>query len=698
MNLYSTIEQIPGIGPVYQRRLKKLGIKTIKDFLYHFPSRYEDLSKIIPISQVKLGETVTIAGKILNIKSLRTWKKKISLTQALVQDETGTIEVIWFHQPYLSKILEKGRFFLFSGKIGLGKKELYLSNPVYERIDELQNIKTQKLTHAGRLVPIYPETQGISSRFFRYFIKKILIYMGGEISDPLPQETRKNQRLLEINRALWEIHFPENEKSAKEAKRRFALEEIFLIQVWTLLERIRLKRERSLKFEMNLPVIQKFIKSLPYKLTDAQRKSAWQILKDLEKPYPMNRLLEGDVGSGKTVVATIAALNCVSQKGQVAIMAPTEILAKQHFKEISRLLQNFKISIALLTGKEDKINSKKLKGEVLEISRQKLLEKSGDGKIDILIGTHALIQDKVVFKNLALAIVDEQHRFGVEQRAKLTKSKTIPHLLSMTATPIPRTLALTIYSDLDLSLLDELPKGRKKITTKIVPSKERPEIFEFIRQEAKSGRQTFIICPLIEESEKLQVKAATKEYEKLSREIFSDLKVGLLHGRMRPKEKEKIMKGFRSGKLDILVSTSVVEVGIDVPNATIMVIEGAERFGLAQLHQFRGRVGRNVFQSHCFLFTGSSSQKTQKRLRALIKAEDGFQLSEKDLEIRGPGELSGKRQWGIPDLAMASLSDVNLIETAKKEAVAILEKDIQLKKHPILKERIEKFKKKIHLE
>ncbi len=710
MNLFSSIEQIPRIGPVYQKRLKKLGIKTLKDLLYHFPSRYQDLSKIIPISEVKLGETVTITGKILDTKSTRTWKKKMSIVEALVEDKSGAIKITWFNQPYLPNYLKRGLFFLFSGKVGLSKNHLYLSNPVYERIDELQNVDKKKLTHTGRLVPIYPETQGLSSRFFRYFIKKILIYMGREISDSLPSETRKNQGLLEINKALWEIHFPQNEKLAEEAKRRFAFEEIFLIQTWALLERIRLKKEKSLKLEINLPLVQKFIKSLPYKLTDAQRKSTWQILKDLERPYPMNRLLEGDVGSGKTIVAAIAALNCVSQKGQVAIMAPTEILAKQHFKEISRLLQNLKFSIAFLTGKEDKISSKKLKGEVLEISRQKLLEKAGKGEIDILIGTHALIsssaknsyggqsKNKVIFKNLALAVVDEQHRFGVEQRARLTKSKTIPHLLSMTATPIPRTLALTIYSDLDLSLLDELPRGRKKIISKIVSPAERPRIFEFIREEAKEGRQTFVICPLIEESEKLQVKAATKEYEKLSQKIFPDLKVGLLHGRMKPKEKEKIMKSFKSGKLDILVSTSVVEVGIDIPNATIMMVEGADRFGLAQLHQLRGRVGRSVFQSYCFLFTDSSSRKTHQRLKALIEAEDGFKLSEKDLEIRGPGDLSGKRQWGLPDLAMASLSDLTLIEATKKEAVAILEKDIQLKKHPLLQERIEKFKKGIHLE
>lgn len=703
MELFGPIEQIPRIGPVFQKRLKRLGIKTIKDLLYHFPARYEDFSKIVPISELKAGEISTIAGKIQTIKTIRTWKKKIAITEALVWDRTGVVKITWFNQPYLSSAIKEGQFFLFSGKVSIDKKSsLYFSSPMYEKIsDGGENtdieIEKQKLTHTGRLVPIYPETKGISSKFFRYAIKLTLASFGKKIPDPLPPEVIKGQGLLDINRAFWQIHFPDKEENAKEAKKRFAFEEIFLIQMWALTERMRMKKEKALNFKTNLPVIKKLINLLPYNLTDAQRKSTWQILKDLEKPYPMNRLLEGDVGSGKTIVAAIAALNCASQKGQVAIMAPTEILAKQHFKEISRLLEKFKFSVALLTGKEDRMASKKLKGDFIEISRQRLLKKTGDGEINILIGTHSLIQDKVVFKNLALAIVDEQHRFGVEQRAKLTKSKTIPHLLSMTATPIPRTLALTIYSDLDLSLLDELPSGRKKILTKIVPPSERPEIFQFIREEAKENRQTFVICPLIKESEKILVKSATEEYEKLSKEIFPDLQVGLLHGKMKPKEKEKIMRIFKSGRLNILVSTSVVEVGIDIPNATIMVVEGSDRFGLAQLHQFRGRVGRNAFQSYCFLFTDSGSKKTYQRLKALVEAEDGFKLSEKDLELRGPGELSGKKQWGLPDLAMTSLSDLNLIKTTKKEVISILEKDASLKNYPELQERIQKFKKMIHL-
>jgi ATP-dependent DNA helicase RecG len=436
----------------------------------------------------------------------------------------------------------------------------------------------------------------------------------------------------------------------------------------------------------------------------------------MEKPRPMNRLLEGDVGSGKTVVAAIAALSTIKNGWQVAFMAPTEILAKQHFQTTALLLKNFKVNIGLLTGKEDKFISKKLKEEVIEISRRKLLEKAGKGEIDILIGTHALIQDKVKFKKLGLVILDEQHRFGVEQRARLCQKqkgeeKLIPHLLSMTATPIPRTLALTLYGDLDLSLIDELPRGRKKIITKIIGPKERNVAYQFIRKEVRKGRQIFVICPRIESPNEQQkttnkndvlswaeVKAVKEEYEKLSKEIFPEFKIGQLHGKMGTKEKEKIMMNFKNRKIDILVSTSVVEVGIDIPNATVMMIEGAERFGLAQLYQFRGRVGRSRKQSYCFLFTESDSKKTALRLKALLSSENGFAIAQKDLEIRGPGDFSGTRQWGIPDLAMDSLKDISLVEKTQEASKEILEEDPTLKKYPLLAERVNDFRGKIHLE
>jgi ATP-dependent DNA helicase RecG len=708
MILSLPIEKIPRIGPVYQKRLKKLGIKTIRDLFFHFPHRYEDFSKIIPISEIKLNETVCLKGKVLEIENTRTWKRRMILTKAIVEDKTGAVKIVWFNQPYVTKILKKGDEVSLVGKVSFGKEGVYLTNPVYEKISP-----NADFIHTSRIVPIYPETEGLSSRWLRYILRSLLAGLKDKIEDPLPEKIRDNYQLMPFKKAIWQIHFPDSMALAKKAQERFSFEEVFFISLFALREKFIVSREKSLTIPINLPLIQDFVKNLPFKLTDAQRKSSWQILKDVEKPRPMNRLLEGDVGSGKTVVATMAALNVAKSGWQVAIMAPTEILAKQHFQGVAKLLENFKFSIALLTGKEDKIRSKKLKNEVLEISRQRLLERTKEGEIDILIGTHALIQDKVKFGKLALVIVDEQHRFGVEQRARLCqekngKTKLIPHLLSMTATPIPRTLALTIYGDLDLSLLDELPKGRKKIITKVIDPEMRDEAYNFIRKEVKKGRQVFVICPRIEppNGEKkgpdithwTEAKAVKEEYEKLSKTVFPDLKVGMLHGKMKSKEKEKIMKDFKNKKTDILVSTSVVEVGIDIPNATVMMIEGAERFGLAQLHQFRGRVGRSKYQSYCFLFTESPAKKTKARLKALLTSKNSFELAEKDLKIRGPGDFFGTRQWGIPDIAMDSLSDIFLVEKTRQAAKEILEEDTSLKKYPFLKERIDSFRQKIHLE
>ena len=492
-------------------------------------------------------------------------------------------------------------------------------------------------------------------------------------------------------------------------------------------------KEKAIPIETNLNLIKKFTESLPFQLTDAQKKSAWQILKDLEKTRPMNRLLEGDVGSGKTVVAAMAILNTAKAGYQTAFMAPTEILAKQHFKTIKDLLKKFGLNIGLITGKENYYGGEK-------VSRKELLEKIKENKIDVLIGTHAIIQDTnpktkyktpIQFNKLALVIIDEQHRFGVEQRANLCRQKEfnsegikvpperrvlIPHLLSMTATPIPRTLSLTVYGDLDLSVIDEMPKGRKKIITKIIQPKDKKETYNFIREQIKNGRQVFVICPRIEPSTKagsdneqetlmderalswMEVKAVKEEYEKLSKEIFPDLKVAMLHGKMKSEEKEKIMADFKEGKTDILVSTSVVEVGVDIPNAAVMAVEGSEKFGLAQLHQFRGRVGRSHFQSYCFLFTDTTGIVYNRRLRALITCDNGFELAEKDLAIRGPGDFTGQRQWGIPDLAMASLTDTILVSKARNEAKDILQEDPELKKYPLLRERIKEFKERIHLE
>ena len=685
MNFSTLVQELPRIGPQYQKKLKKLGIKTVRDLLFHFPHRYEDFSEIIPISNIRLKEQICIQGKILEIENNRTWKRRMILTQALIQDQSGAIKVIWFNQPYLVNTLKQGDFVCLAGKLALRNGETYLSNPIHEKIPNPKfQIPNPSLTHTGRLIPVYPETEGLSSKWLRFIIKPLLVGFKNKNLDSLPRKIIKDKKLMPLEKALWQIHFPDSIKLATAAKKRFSFEELFLIQLLILRERMKFAKEKSIAIPLNLKIIQSFIRKLPFKLTDSQKKSTWQILKDMEKPKPMNRLLEGDVGSGKTIVAAIAALNIAKAGYQTVFMAPTEILSKQHFQNLSQLFKNSHISVGLLTGKE------KIKNE----------------ESDILIGTQALIQDKVKFKKLALVILDEQHRFGVEQRAKLCRQKDfIPHLLSMTATPIPRTLTLTIYGDLDLSSITELPTGRKKIITKFITPNKRQEAYDFIRKQVKQGRQVFVICPRIEPSEVkennlswAEVKAVKEEYEKLSKDIFSDLKVGELHGKMKTEEKEKVIKNFKERKINILVSTSVIEVGIDIPNASLIMIEGAERFGLSQLHQFRGRVGRSEYQSFCFLFTESSAKKTGQRLRALLSSNNGFALAEKDLEIRGPGDFSGIRQWGIPDLSMASLKDIFLVQSSRNTAKEILEEDPELKKYPLLRERLEKFQQNIHLE
>ncbi|MFH1423401.1 MAG: ATP-dependent DNA helicase RecG [Candidatus Nealsonbacteria bacterium] len=698
MNLTTPIEELRGVGPVYKGRLKKLGIRQVKDLLYWFPHRYEDFSNIVPVAKAKVNENYCLRGKVLDITSNRSFRKRLSITEALLGDDTGAIKIVWFNQPYLINVLKKGDGICVAGKILSDEHGFYLSNPIYEKMND------EDLTHTGRLVPIYNETSGLSSRWLRQVLKYLLTNLANQLEEPIPEQLLKEHGLLPIKKAIWQVHFPDSPASAEKARARFSFEELFLLSVWILMERKKLDQKPAFAMPMNVALMQRFTGKLPFKLTDGQRKASWQILKDLEKPSPMSRLLEGDVGSGKTVVATMAALNAFKAGYQTVFMAPTEILAKQHFKTVSKLLEGFKIDVGLLTGKEDKFTSKNLKNDFIEISREKLMQKAVDNKISLLIGTHALIQDKVKFGNLGLVILDEQHRFGVEQRAKLTRQTTIPHLLSMTATPIPRTLALTLYGDLDLSLINELPVGRKKIITKVVPPAERQKIYSFIKKEIKKGRQAFVICPRIEPRAKkanddsLETRAVKEEYEKLSKKIFPDLRVGMLHGKLATKEKERIMRDFRYKKIDILVSTSVVEVGVDIPNATVMMIEGAERFGLAQLHQFRGRVGRSNWQSYCFLFTDSPSRKTHQRLKALVTCENGFDLAEKDLEIRGPGDFSGLRQWGIPDLAMTSLNNLPLIEKTRTAAKKILEEDPSLKKYPALWDKLKSFHQRIHLE
>jgi len=699
LSLETPIEKLFQIGPAYVQRLHKVGIRTAGDLLFYFPFRYDDFSGVKKISDAEVDEVVSIVGKIIDIQNIKTRKKRMNLTEALIEDDSGMIKAIWFNQPFLTRNLKIDTNVSLSGKVVYAQEGLQLSNPAYEILGK------KEIIHTGRFVPVYHETEGLSSKWLRAYIKP-LIRLVNEVEEYLPYDIIRRQNFFGISEAIRQIHFPADENKAEIAKRRLAFDELFLIQIYMMTQKRKWQKNNAVKIKFNKEIekeVKNFIDSLPFKLTNAQKISSWSIIKDLEKNQPMNRLLEGDVGSGKTLVAFISALAVIKSSYQVALMSPTEILARQHFGEAVKRFGNLKITAALLTGSESKIYENK---EVKKITKNKLLEKIKSGEINFLIGTHSLIQEKVVFKNLALLVVDEQHRFGIDQRAKIHNNilnikdglKTIPHLLSMTATPIPRTLALTIYGDLDLSILDEMPKGRQKIITKLVAPANRELAYKFIYDQIKKGRQVFVICPLIEESDILEVKSATEEYERLRDKIYPNLNIGLLHGKMKPREKEEVMQRFLNKEINILVSTSVIEVGIDIPNATVMVIEGADRFGLAQLHQFRGRVGRGEYQSFCFLFTDSNSVKTSQRLKALIKSSNGFELAEQDLKIRGPGELVGVRQSGLPDLAMASLTDFELIKNARQEAEAIIKEDAELKKYPKLSEKLKMFTKKIHFE
>ena len=686
------LANIPKITPKYVQVLAKLGLLTVEDLLFYFPFRYDDFSKIVPIDAKFAGQTVTIEGRVTKAKLARIFRRRMTISEIVIQDRNNIpLKAVWFNQPYIIESMKEGTLARLSGKMTQGKKFLEMSNPSWEKA-------SRDATNTGRLVPVYRETRGLTSKWLRWQIKPLL-EAAKKLRDPLPPETRKRLNLYDIYTAIREIHFPQNREKLLRAQKRFAFQEMFLVQLKTLQVKKEWETNTATTIKFNEDLIKKFVSSLPFKLTNAQRKASFEILKDLEKERPMNRLLNGDVGSGKTVVAAIAALQVMSAGYQVAIMAPTEVLAKQHFEIFKKLFRSDSKTIALLTNSYKKIGQEDAK-------RSELLKNISDGNIDLVIGTHAIIQKDVKFSNLALIVIDEQHRFGVAQRALLQQDtmdikdgiKSIPHLLTMTATPIPRTLAIAFSGSLDISILDEMPKNRKKIITRIIPPENRSQIYNFITDVIKNGRQVFVILPLIEESKILtEIKAATIEHKKLS-EIFPEFNIGLLHGRLKSKEKENVMERFKSRGYDILVSTSVVEVGIDIPNATIMIIEDAERFGLSQLHQFRGRVGRGEHQSYCYLFTGSDGEAATKRLRALEETNDGFAIAQKDLELRGPGQFFGTIQSGLPDIAMENLTNVKLIKFSQMEARDLLNKDPELKKHPAARDALLKFSAKIHLE
>jgi len=842
----TSLANIPSIKKLTLGKLERLGIFTVRDMLYHFPHRYEDYTEIRPIDSLVPDEKCTVEGKVMSIEAGRTWKKKMLLTEATLEDASGQIRLIWFNQRFVSQTLKPEIRIRVSGKVSRDREGLVMQNPAFER-------SSRDATHTGRLVPVYPETAGLTSKFFRWQLTGIFQKLE-RFLDPVPEEILDRLHLPSLKQALFYIHFPKNEKFALLARKRFAFDEMFFVQLKALQVKALFETARGNPLSYDAAALEKFVKTFPFTLTKAQEKASAEILADLKKPRPMNRLLNGDVGSGKTIVAALAAFVVAENGFQTALLAPTEVLARQHFESLTKIFSETQNDIALFTSSYRLLDGK-------TVTRPTLLKAISAGIPKIIVGTHALLQGDVAFDNLALIVVDEQHRFGVSQRSRLMevatqtytdstltdteknpqllyeeltykirgalfsikkqlglghketiyqkalieefkkiglafkqeatidikyddkkvgvyrpdfiveskiivelkalpsigkfekqqvwhylkgssfqlamlanfgrdnieierlintgrqksvssphKSATMPHFLSMTATPIPRTLTLAFFGNLDLSLLDELPKDRKPIITRIAANNsEREKTYTLVQSEIAKGRQAFVIFPLVEESLALkEVKAAVAEHKRLEEEVFPHLKIGLLHGKLKAQEKEEIMRDFKGKKYDILVATAVVEVGIDVPNASIIIIEEAERFGLAQLHQFRGRVGRAERQSYCFLFphqealaasrVRGQAQSINERLKILEKTTNGFEIAEADLGIRGPGAFFGTRQSGIPDIAMENLTNLKLIQIAREEAKLVLSEDPLLTTHPLLKNALQKFEERIHLE
>jgi ATP-dependent DNA helicase RecG len=682
IKLDTKVSQLNRVGEATSSKLKKLGIEIASDLIFYYPHRYDDFSVTTNISELKPGLITTVVGELESIKSRQTRYKRKSLTEGIVGDETGSIKVVWFNQPWISDNLKTGDEISLSGKVVGDDKNMYLNSPQYERV-------ASSGIHTGRIVPIYPLTSGISQKQLRFLISNV-INLAKDIKDYIPESIIKNQSLLNLNLAINKIHFADSKYDIEDARKRLAFDEIFLIQLWSKLLRQDLNNHKSYKIKFFEDKTKEFVSSLDFQLTNDQRKSAWEALSDMKSGLPMNRLIEGDVGSGKTVVSALAMYNTSLNKMQSAFLAPTSILAYQHYQTLSKLFNKL-VRVGLLTRSQRIV-------EGGSVSKKEFLETCKKGEIDIIVGTHAIIQKEIEFKNLALVIVDEQHRFGVSQREALKqKSKNIPHFLSLTATPIPRSLALTVYGDLDLSIIKQMPQGRKKIITKVISLNKRSSTYKFINSQVDDGRQVFVICPLIDPSDKLGVRSVTEEFEKLDKSVFPDITIGLLHGRLKPAEKERVMSDFVSGKIKILVSTSVIEVGVDVKNATVMMIEDSDRFGLAQLHQFRGRVGRDKYQSYCFLFSDSKDKRTLERLSVMSKCSDGFELAQRDLNYRGAGQIYGYEQSGFSNFKMASLDDLELAKSASVSASEFMD-NYSLDEFPELKKRLDNMNLNSHLE
>jgi len=698
-----------------KRALHKLKIFSVADLLQHYPVRYSDISTVMKIEDLVPGETATVYGKVSNLKTKKGFRSKIPMAQGLIEDVSGKIKIIWYNQAYMAKMLHEGDSVKLTGKVTGSKNGTYIANPEFEKlpnmpIDAHETLFAGKNTdNTGFSYPVYVETRGVTSKWFYHAVEKVIREKTlDSITDYIPAEILKKYSLPTLRTAFFWIHKPKNAKDAQSARKRFAFEEVFCIQLERQHDKHEYRKNKSFQIVPEAKNVENFLKRFPFKPTNSQEKSIEVILGDMARNFPMSRLLEGDVGSGKTAVAATASYVTVMQRPekdgqrqsfgnlQVAYMAPTEILATQHFESFIKYFQHLPINVGLITGSGcRKFPSKSNPNTWTTISRAQLLKWVANGEIPILIGTHALIQKTVKFKNLALVVIDEQHRFGTAQRRKLVRKDGLaPHLLSMTATPIPRTLALTIFGDLDLSLLDEMPAGRKEIITEIITPDKRDETYEKIKKELKNGRQLYIICPRINEPDPekemaLNVKSAVEEAKRLKKEVFREYEIGILHSKMNKEKKEEVMQEFTEGKINILCATSVVEVGVNVPNATVIIIEGAERFGLAQLHQLRGRVIRSTHQAYCYIFAEAKSEKTIARLKALKTAKNGFELAELDLTLRGAGELSGTKQWGISDLGM---------EAIKNLKIRLVEENPELNNYPLLKQKVKEKAGEFHFE
>ncbi len=716
-----TVEQhFTRLHPDQKRALRKLGIGTIRDLLYHFPARYEAAGPAGTVSGIAPGADVTLIGTIRKPETKKSWKSRRPMAEAWFEDSTGKIKLRWFNQPYIAKTLHEGQVVKVAGRVTGSAEAPYIANPDIDRAAVApEDVHETLFTHASgksidTLYPVYPESQGISSLWFFHALRKVFeAHAHEQLEDPIPSEILERYRLPSLQSALVWIHAPRKTDDAQTARKRFAFEEIFALQLAVQKRRREIVEEKALPVAVDRAALRSFIDSFPFPPTRAQTRAIDAIVTDFEKAHPMLRLLEGDVGSGKTavaaatsyLVATSTPPGRIAGTLQVAYLVPTEILAKQHFSTFVSYFRDHPIPIGLVTGNECRVFPSKVRyEESAKISKAAFRKRILDGTIPIVIGTHALIERSLAFKHLAYAIIDEQHRFGTVHRQKLvTKDTVAPHLLSMSATPIPRTLALTIYGDLDLTVLDEMPAGRKPIRTEVLAKDRREEAYARVREELAQGRQAYVICPRIDEPDPtkelaLQAKSVKAEAERLKKEVFPTATIGILHSKMKPAEKEASMQAFAGGLVDILVATSVVEVGVNVPNATVILIEGAERFGLSQLHQLRGRVIRSTHQAYCFALPESSGQTTHERMKAFKEAKDGFELAEYDLALRGAGELAGSRQWGVSDIAMEALKNIRMVEAARTEAARLLDADPKLAKHPVLASRARGAGASLHLE